>query len=112
MDNVMGIDYRYVVPEQENARMNIEILAGEYKGTIYKYGQVKLDESDPNNVYLNFVFDIVETPLGKNVIEKDLNFKNKIGDILVNVLETQLKLDDKEEADDEPVSNNIKEFDL
>ena len=111
MDNIMGIDFRFVLPEEDNARMNIEILAGEYKGTIYKYGQVKVDETDQSSVYLNFIFDIVETPLIMEDLEKDLNFKNKIGDILVNVLETQLKLTDKEEVD-EPVTDDNKEFDL
>lgn len=89
MDNILNTDYRYVVPEDENARINIEITSGEYSGTIFKYGDVKLDEAADGNVYLSFIYEIVETPLIKKQLEKDADFKNKIGDILTSIIELQ-----------------------
>lgn len=85
-----GIDWLYLIPESEDTTINLKLLTGPYKDTIYQYGKVGFDEAEGGDVYLKFVYNIVETTHDKEVLEKDLDFKNYIGDILVNIMSQNL----------------------
>jgi hypothetical protein len=103
-----GIDYSYIVPSDKETTVHLKILNGIFKDTVYQYGKVKFDEDkETGDIYLRFVYNIVETPLNAEELEKDLNFKNKIGDILVNIMEQNQGIQDEigdsyiEESDQE-----------
>ena len=81
-----GIDFNYVIPETEGTTVGIKLLTGEYSDTVYQYGKVKFEEEKDGAIYLQFVYNVLETPLDKNSLEKDMNFKNFIGDILVGIM--------------------------
>ena len=81
-----GIDFNYVIPESEDTTIGIKLLSGKYIGTIYQYGKVRFEEEKDDAIYLQFVYNVMETPLEKDVLEKDMNFKNHIGDILVSIM--------------------------
>ena len=78
----------------------IKIMDGQYEGIIYKYNNVKFSstENADGQIPLKFTYDIMANPNKEDVKSDD--FRNYIGDILVECVEEQLKngtfkLDDK-----------------
>lgn len=85
-----GVDFNYVIPESENTTVGIKILKGEFSDTVYQYGKVKFQEEEDGAIYLQFIYNVLETPLNKEDLEKSSEFKNYIGDILVNIMSANL----------------------
>ena len=85
-----GIDFNYVIPETEGTTVGIKLLTGEYSDTVYQYGKVKFEEEKDGAIYLQFVYNVLETPLEKDVLKKDMNFKNHIGDVLVGIMSNNI----------------------
>jgi len=81
-----GADYEFVIPADKNTTVNIRVLKGLYRDTVYQYGKVKFSDGEDGAIYLQFVYNVLETPLDKDVLEKDMDFKNFIGDILVGIM--------------------------
>ena len=78
----------------------IKILDGQYEGIIYKYNHVKFSQTEnaDGELPLKFTYDIMANPNKEDVKSDD--FRNYIGDILVECVEEQLKngtfnIDDK-----------------
>ena len=69
----------------------IKILEGKYEGIIYKYNNVKLSQTEnaDGELPLKFTYDIMANPNKEDI--KSTEFRNYIGDILVEVMEEQLK---------------------
>ena len=69
----------------------IKILDGQYEGIIYKYNQVKISETENADCQLplKFTYDIMANPNKEDI--KSTDFRNYIGDMLVEVMEEQLK---------------------
>ena len=69
----------------------VKLLSGKYEEVIYKYDKVAFEPEPTENgdVPLRFTYDIMVNP--KNVDVKSEDFKNYIGDILVEIVEQQLK---------------------
>ena len=69
----------------------IKILEGKYEGIIYKYNNVKLSQTEnaDGELPLKFTYDIMANPNDDDI--KSIDFRNYIGDILVEVMEEQLK---------------------
>ena len=85
-----GVDYNYVIPDNEETTVGIKLLSGKYIDTVYQYGKVKFEEEPGGAIYLQFVYNVLETPLEKELLNADMNFKNHIGDILVNIMSQNL----------------------
>jgi hypothetical protein len=79
-----------VIPESEETTVGIKLLSGKYVDTIYQYGKVKFNEEKDGAIYLQFVYNILESPLEKDSLETDIDFKNHIGDILVSIMSENL----------------------
>ena len=68
----------------------VKLLEGDYEGVIYKYDNVKFEELNNNGqVPLQFTYDVFLNPNSKDVDNQD--FKNYIGDILVELVDQRLK---------------------
>ncbi len=68
----------------------IKLLDGEYEGIIYKYNNVKFEEvTNSGQIPLQFTYDVFVNSEKKNVDSQQ--FKNYIGDILVELVDQQLK---------------------
>ena len=69
----------------------IKIMDGQFEGIIYKYNNVKLSETEnaDGQLPLKFTYDIMANPNDEDI--KSIDFRNYIGDILVEVMEEQLK---------------------
>ena len=69
----------------------IKIMDGQFEGVIYKYNNVKLSQTEnaDGELPLKFTYDIMANPNGEDI--KSTDFRNYIGDILVEVMEEQLK---------------------
>ena len=85
-----GVDFNYEIPETEDTTVGIKLLSGKYIDTVYQYGKVKFEEEKDGAIYLQFVYNVLETPLVKEELEKDMDFKNHIGDILVSIMSQNL----------------------
>ena len=69
----------------------IKIMDGQFEGIIYKYNNVKISQTEnaDGQLPLKFTYDIMANPNKEDVKSDD--FRNYIGDILVEVMEEQLK---------------------
>lgn len=86
-----GVDWNYVIPEDEGNTVGIKILTGKYQDTVYQYGRVGFDEQADGSVFLKFIYNIIETNKDKSQLESDADFKNHIGDILVSIMSNNMK---------------------
>ena len=87
--------FAYVTTKEQDQTL-IGIKEGKFAGVIYKYGKVSFGEDNPDGTKpLQFEYDIVDN----NGIQREQfgeEFFKLIGDILVEVMEEQIK--------DEPVN--------
>ncbi len=105
---IEGIDYCFIYPKNDETAVHIKFLEGPYKNTIFKYGKVKFKEEN-QQVYLLFAYDVIESPVDKpKKLEKDTDFKNYIGNLLVEIMGSNIE----QEIVDEAGTDNIKESDL
>ena len=83
---------RYIFAQRQGDDFScIKILEGNYEGIIYKYNQVRLSQTENSNgeLPLKFTYDIMGNPNKEDI--KSTDFRNYIGDILVECVEEQLK---------------------
>jgi len=105
---IEGIDYCYIYPKNDKTSVHIKFLEGLYKDTIFKYGKVKFKEEN-EQVYLLFAYDVLESPIKKPAkLEKDDTFKNYIGDLLVEIMSSNIE----QEVIDEAGTDDTKEPNL
>jgi hypothetical protein len=105
---IEGIDYCYIYPKDDKKAVNIKFLEGPYKNTIFKYGKVKFKEEN-DQVYLLFAYDVLESPVNKPAkLEKDDDFKNYIGDLLVEIMSSNIE----QEVSDETGTDYFKESNI
>jgi hypothetical protein len=105
---IEGLDYCFIYPKDDGSAVHIKILEGTYKGTIFKYGKVKFKE-EKDQIYLLFAYDVLESTVDKpKKLEKDTDFKNYLGDLLVEIMGSNIE----QEVIDEAGTNDSKESDL
>ena len=105
---IEGTDYCYIYPKDDKNSVHIKFLKGPYKDTVFKYGKVKFKEEN-DQVYLLFAYDVIESTIAKpKVMEKDDDFKNYIGDLLCEIMTSNLD----EEMIDETGINDSQESGL
>jgi hypothetical protein len=105
---IEGIDYCFIYPKDDSAIAHIKFLNGPYQNTIFRYGKVKIKE-EPDGAHLLFAYDVLESPVMKpNKLEKDNDFKQYIGDLLVEIMTSNMEQD----IIDETGTDNTKELDL
>jgi hypothetical protein len=103
---IEGIDYCFIYPKNDGTSVHIRFLDGPYKDTIFKYGRVKFEEKN-DQVYLLFAYDVLESPVDKpKKLEKDEKFKNYLGDLLVEIMGSNIE----QEVVDETGTSDTKEF--
>ena len=89
----MSIKAQYVFITNKNEDMQcIGIKKGKYHGVVYKYGKVTLgEENDDGNLPFRFEYDILDNNL---IPREEFNeeFFRLIGDILVDIIDTQKDL--------------------
>ena len=105
---IEGIDYCYIYPKDDVTTVHIRLLNGPYKDTVYKYGRVKLKEEN-ENMHLLFAYDVIESTVDKpRKLEKDEDFKNYIGNFLVEIMSSNLE----QEIIDETGTNDSEESNI
>jgi hypothetical protein len=105
---IEGVDYCFIYPKNDGTAVHIKFLEGPYKDTIFKYGKVKFKEEN-EQVYLLFAYDVIESPVDKpKKLEKDDKFKNYIGDLLVEIMGSNIE----QEIVDEAGTSNTEESGL
>ena len=87
---VEGVDYCFIYPKEDEETVHIRLMEGPYKDTIYKYGRVGFEEKN-EQVYLQFKFDVIESTIKKSKLEKDDDFKNYIGDLLCEIMSSNIE---------------------
>ena len=105
---IEGIDYCFIYPKDDSTAVHIRLLDGKYKDTVFKYGKVKFKEEN-DQVYLLFAYDVLESTVDSpKKLEKDTDFKNYIGDLLVEIMSSNVE----QEVIDETGTDDIKKPDL
>ena len=88
---IEGLDYCYIYPKDDAQSVHIRLLDGPYKDTVFKYGKVKFEEKN-EQVYLLFAYDVIESTVDKpKKLEKNDEFKNYIGDLLVELMSNNIE---------------------
>ena len=90
-DQTKNKKYAFVQREGDDFT-SIKLLQPPYKGVIYKYGKVGFakEEDDKGNLPMKFDYDIIFNPHEETSIDKQ-EFIDYIGDILVELLDKQIK---------------------
>ena len=94
----MPENYTYVSRGQDQWA-SIMITKGEYEGIIYQYGRVSVAEEENENgeMPLSFNYNIVDiNGHDKEELDSSTDFKNTLGDILVEILDEQLEAENLE----------------
>jgi hypothetical protein len=105
---IEGTDYCFIYPKDDSTAVNIRFLQGPYKDTVFKYGKVKFKEEN-EQMYLLFAYDVLESVVDKpKKLEKDTDFKNYLGDLLVELMSNNIE----QEIVDETGTDDIKKPDL
>ena len=89
----MPENYTYVSRGQEQWA-SIMITKGEYEGVIYQYGRVSVaeKENEDGTMPLSFDYNVVDqNGHDKEELDSSVEFKNILGDILVDILDEQLE---------------------
>jgi len=93
-------EYKFV--ENEYTEMDtcpIEILDGEYKGIVYRYGKISLKELDSGDVEVKMDIDILKSP--ENFDKNTENFTLIVGEIFVNIVEKNATMKDPVDLEDD-----------
>ena len=83
---------RYTYAQREGDDFScIKLKEGKYKGVIYHYGKCGFakDENKDGTLPMKFDYTIKQNPNNLDLNE-NVDFLNYIGDILIEILETQL----------------------
>lgn len=80
------IDWSYSIPKDEGSTVHIRIHKGKFKDVVYQYGKVGFEEQEDGSVYLKFIYNIIDSPMKKEELEENMEFKNHIGDILTTII--------------------------
>ena len=89
----MPENYTYVSRGQEQWA-SIMITKGEYEGVIYQYGRVSVakKENEDGTMPLSFDYNVIDQNVhDKDKLDNSPEFKNTLGDILVEILDEQLE---------------------
>ena len=90
------------VSKGEDDWASIMIKDGEYEGIIYQYGKVSVAESEDENgnMPLSFNYNLIDhSGHNKEDLESSDDFRNTLGDILVEILDEQLEANNFEYTD-------------
>ena len=82
--------YTFVQREEDDFTC-LKLTSKEYDGVILKYGKVGFakDEDEHGNLPMRFDYDILQNPNNKELDNNE--FVDHIGDILVELMEKQIK---------------------
>jgi uncharacterized protein YwqG len=95
---IEGVDYCFIYPKDDETAVHIRFLDGPYKNTTFKYGKVKFKEEN-EQIYLLFAYDVIESSVDKpKKLEKDIDFKNYIGNLLVEIMGSNIEQEIIDEA--------------
>jgi len=88
---IEGIDYCFIYPKDDKETVQVKLLDGDYKDTIFKYGKVKFEEKN-DEMHLLFAYDVLESIVDKpRKLEKNEDFKNYIGNLLVELMSANIE---------------------
>ena len=82
------------VSRKDDKWASLLIKSGKYEGIIYQYGKVSMAEKEDENgnMPLSFKYNIVDyNGHDEEDLESSKDFKNALGDILVEILDEQLE---------------------
>ena len=104
--------FEFVTTDKETQKWTgIKLLsvAGKYENIIYKYGKVEVgeEETKEGDMPLTFHYDVLYSPqYTPKELQEDMEFKNLLGDILITIIESQLKEDNLEYVNTDNWKNN------
>ena len=88
---IEGVDYCFIYPKEDEKSVHIKFLYGPYKDTLFKYGKVKFEEKN-DEMHLLFAYDVLESTIDKpRKLEKNEDFKNYIGNLLVELMSANIE---------------------
>lgn len=77
----------------------IQIITGEFAGIVYRYGKISLKEIDTGDVQVTMDISIVNAP--ENFDHNTPEFTMAAGEIFVDIVEKNAKLEDPSDLEDD-----------
>jgi hypothetical protein len=77
----------------------IEILDGEFKGIVYRYGHISLKELENEGISVNMDIEIITGP--KDFDKTQQNFTNSVGEIFVDIVEKKVGEEETVDLEDD-----------
>jgi len=93
-------EFKYV-PEFSNdvsANCPIQIMEGQYKGIVYRYGKISLKETENQEIDVTMEIDIIHGP--KNFDQTEKEFTNAVGEIFTQIIEQGIEQEPVDLEDD------------
>ena len=75
----------------------IEILDGDYKGIVFKYGKISLHETESGDLAVNMNVTVLQSP--KNFNQETPEFTQVVGQIFTDIVERNVEGDETENVD-------------
>jgi hypothetical protein len=93
-----GTDYVFIpAKDKEDKKLHVKLLTGNYAGVSFKYGAMKFEERNEEEMHLLFNYDVIHSDSKKlgniKALNKNEDFKNHIGNLLVELLSRQFEQD-------------------
>lgn len=94
IDYIEDLDYNFI---EVNGTAGLKILRGEFEGVLYTYSNVYVTEASEEETdedfpaVLSFNFDIVDSANYSEEELATLEFRNKIGDILLSIIQQSVE---------------------
>ena len=84
-------DYRVL---DDDGQSYVEITTGQYAGCIYKYGTLEVPEDAEEFLTVSFDYAIIQSSPNRGLrginLNEDSSFKETIGDILVDIITSEV----------------------
>ncbi len=105
-----NVDFTFHFPEKISETVSVKLLTGEFAGVVYSYGGVSAQDKNGNiidedfqlpegeDLYLAFDFHVIENNGNENLHES-LEFRNHIGDVLMQIIPIALENYDNKVTD-------------
>lgn len=105
-----NIDYTFVMPTANSGSdANFKFLIGDFKDVEFTVSGINVEENEETKeAFINFNFDVIDSA-GISDLEKNEDFKNSIGSILISIVESQY---DKWSAENENRADDSKTSDI
>ena len=91
--------YKFLPDDSSDISQTCPILIteGQFEGIVYRYGKISFNETETGDLNVTMDIEMITSP--ENFNQQDKDFTNYVGDIFVDIIENQAKVDDSKDLE-------------